>query len=38
MHWGEQTSAALAALRTLALNDGWEDYGQKRQLIDLHAA
>jgi len=26
MQWGEQTSDALAALRTLALNEGWDTY------------
>jgi len=38
MQWGEQTSDGLAALRTLALNEGWEEYWQQWQLIDLHAA
>ncbi len=38
MQWGEQTSDTLAAPRTLALNEGWEEYWQQRQLIDLHAA
>lgn len=28
MHWSRETSAALAALRTLLLNDGWDLYWQ----------
>jgi hypothetical protein len=30
MHWSVQTSAALAALRTLLLNEGWETYWHAR--------
>lgn len=33
MHWSEQTSDALAALRTLLLNGGWDDYWQKHQVL-----
>jgi len=28
--WGAQTSDALAALRTLALHEGWATYWDKR--------
>jgi hypothetical protein len=35
MHWSEATSDALAALRTLLLNGGWDLYWQKRQVLPL---
>jgi hypothetical protein len=35
MHWSEQTSDALAALRTLMLNNGWDLYWQKHQVLPL---
>lgn len=35
MHWSEQTSDALAALRTLMLNDGWDLYWLKHQVLPL---
>jgi len=35
MHWSEQTSDALAALRTLMLNGGWDSYWQKHQVLPL---
>jgi hypothetical protein len=35
MHWSEQTSDALAALRTLRLNGGWDLYWQKQQVLPL---
>ena len=35
MHWSEQTSDALAALRTLMLNGGWDLYWQRRQVLPL---
>jgi hypothetical protein len=35
MHWSEQTSDALAALRTLLLNGGWDLYWQKHQVWPL---
>ena len=35
MHWSEQTSDALAALRTLLLNDGWDLYWLKHQVLPL---
>jgi hypothetical protein len=38
MHWSGQTSAALATLRTLVLNGGWEPYWQRRHLLPLLAA
>jgi hypothetical protein len=38
MQWSIETADALAALRTLLLNEGWEDYWQKRQLLHLEAA
>lgn len=37
MHWSEQTSDALAALRTLMLNGGWDLYWQKHQVLPLAA-
>jgi hypothetical protein len=36
--WGRQSSDALAALRTLLLNDGWEAYWQERRLRSLAMA
>ncbi len=38
MQWGARSSDALAALRTLRLNDGWEAYWQGRSLRRLTAA
>lgn len=35
MHWSELTSDALAALRTLMLNGGWDLYWQKHQVLPL---
>lgn len=35
MHWSEQTSDSLAALRTLMLNGGWDLYWQKHQVLPL---
>jgi len=35
MHWSKQTSDALAALRTLMLNGGWDLYWQKHQVLPL---
>jgi hypothetical protein len=35
MHWSEQTSDSLAALRTLMLNGGWDLYWQKHQALPL---
>jgi hypothetical protein len=35
MQWSEQTSDALAALRTLLLNGGWDLYWQKHQVLPL---
>lgn len=35
MHWSEQTSDALAALRTLMLNGGWDLYWQQHQVLPL---
>jgi hypothetical protein len=35
MHWSEQTSDALAALRTLMLNGGWDLYWQKHRVLPL---
>jgi len=35
MHWSERTSYALAALRTLLLNGGWDLYWQKHQILPL---
>ena len=38
MHWSKETSDALAALRTLMLNGGWERYWQQREVLPLVAA
>lgn len=38
MQWSAQTSDALAALRTLYLNEGWDAYWTERRLIHLSAA
>ena len=38
MHWGAQTCDALAALRTLDLNDGWDKYWVKREALPLVVA
>lgn len=35
MHWSWETSNALAALRTLLLNGGWDLYWQERQVLPL---
>ena len=35
MHWSEQTSDALAALRTLMLNGGWDSYWQNHHVLPL---
>jgi len=37
-HWSQETSDALAALRTLLLNDGWARYWQERQVLPLLAS
>ncbi len=37
MQWSEATSDALAALRTLMLNCGWERYWQQREVLPLLA-
>ncbi|HSH79269.1 MAG TPA: UPF0236 family protein [Herpetosiphonaceae bacterium] len=38
MQWSEATSDALAALRTLMLNGGWERYWQQREVLPLLAS
>jgi hypothetical protein len=38
MQWSQETSDALAALRTLTLNNGWERYWQQRQVLPLVAS
>ena len=38
MQWSEATSDALAALRTLMLNGGWERYWQQREVLSLVAS
>ena len=38
MQWSEQTSDALAALRTLMLNGGREQYWQQREVLPLLAS
>jgi hypothetical protein len=37
MHWSLETSDALAALRTLMLNGGWDRYWQHREVLPLVA-
>jgi hypothetical protein len=37
MQWSQETSVALAALRTLMLNGGWERYWQQREVLPLVA-
>jgi hypothetical protein len=37
MHWRVETSDALAALRTLMLNGGWDQYWRHRQVLPLVA-
>jgi len=37
MQWSQETSDALAALRTLVLNRGWERYWQQREVMSLVA-
>ena len=38
MHWSLETSDALAALRTLMLNGGWDRYWRDREVLPLVAA
>ncbi len=38
MQWSAATSDALAALRTLMLNGGWEQYWQRREVLPLLAS
>jgi hypothetical protein len=38
MHWSLETSNALASLKTLMLNKGWDLYWQQRQILPLVAA
>ncbi len=38
MQWSQATSDALAALRTLMLNGGWERYWQQREVLSLLAS
>jgi hypothetical protein len=38
MQWSWDTSDALAALRTLMLNQGWEQHWQQRQILPLVAS
>ena len=37
-HWSSETSDALAALRTLLLNDGWTRYWEHREVLPLLAS
>ena len=37
MQWSQETSAALATLRILMLNGGWERYWQRREVLPLVA-
>ena len=36
-HWSAQTSDAVAALRTLMLNEGWHAYWEHRTVLPLVA-
>ena len=38
MQWRAATSAAVAGLRTLMLNGGWDRYWQNREVLPLLAA
>jgi hypothetical protein len=38
MQWSEATSDALAALRTLLLNGGWERYWQQHDVLPILAS
>jgi len=38
MQWSRETSDALAALRTLMLNGGWDRYWQQREVLPLLAS
>jgi hypothetical protein len=38
MQWSEAMSDALAGLRTLLLNGGWERYWQQREVLPLLAS
>jgi hypothetical protein len=38
MQWSEETSDALAGLRTLLLNCGWDRYWQQREVLPLLAS
>ena len=38
MQWSAATSDALAALRTLMLNGGWDRYWQQREVLPLVAS
>jgi hypothetical protein len=35
MHWSRETADGLAALKTLVLNEAWDLYWQKRQVLPL---
>jgi hypothetical protein len=37
MHWSEDTSDGLAALKTLMLNDGWDRYWKDKEVLPLAA-
>jgi hypothetical protein len=37
MHWSQETSASVIALRTLLLNGGWALYWQEREVLPLVA-
>jgi hypothetical protein len=38
MHWSQETSDGLAALRTLILNGGWDRYWQQQEVLPLMAS
>jgi hypothetical protein len=38
MQWSAQSSDALAALRTLLLNVGWDRHWHRREFLPLFAA
>jgi hypothetical protein len=37
MQWRQETRVAVAALRTVMLNGGWERYWQQREVLPLVA-
>jgi hypothetical protein len=38
MHWSEESADALAELKTVWLNQGWDLYWEQREVLPLAAA